>query len=393
MARTVFPSSDWDVVQGDDTVMEPYEPFVTEDRSFRDSGAAAAGPFFHEDDRARAVSASLPWRRPKSAMFAHDNIQAFSQRMDDCAIDELSETAGSARPSTRSQSHGASGSFKGLFRRASVSLKGMIHRRPSISTEKTIYEDRPRSPRPMTAQSTWNRLRRATSFRHPPSVYDIDPAYKPFQISQQYAHSSYLPVPGLGHEPPVIPRNTGAAAKASAAMQNEYLARQGLQNRWLHATASEDGNDRESGIGISVTLSGTSEEAAGIEALDAEDGHISRIDFVTRLPSELAIHVLAYLDAAALAHVSAVSCSWRKVAADQHIWRESCLREMASTYATSGAIQPNTGRGIPKVLPSSDWKQIYRARKELNQRWKTGKARPVYLNGHTDSIYCLQFDE
>jgi hypothetical protein len=29
----------------------------------------------------------------------------------------------------------------------------------------------------------------------------------------------------------------------------------------------------------------------------------------------------------------------------------------------------------------------------LNDRWKTGKARAVYLNGHTDSIYCLQFDE
>jgi F-box and WD-40 domain protein 1/11 len=204
-------------------------------------------------------------------------------------------------------------------------------------------------------------------------------------------NDSQVPIPGLGDEPPVIPRNTGAAAKAAAAMQNEFFARQGLHNRWLHTPSSEDGNDRESGIGISVTVPDAGTDAADEDV--AGDAFISRIDFVTKLPSELAISVLAYLDAAALAKAVTVSHGWNKIASNQHIWRESCLREMGTTFATSGPVKANSGLGVPKVLPSSDWKQIYRAKQELERRWKAGKAQPVYLNGHSDSIYCLQFDE
>lgn len=121
--------------------------------------------------------------------------------------------------------------------------------------------------------------------------------------------------------------------------------------------------------------------------------NISRLDFISQLPLELAIHVLACLDALALSRASSVSRTWNKICANQHVWRESCLREMTTTYATSGAVKPNTGFGIPKNLPTSDWREIYRAKHELNQRWKLGKAQPIYLNGHKDSIYCVQFDE
>jgi hypothetical protein len=29
----------------------------------------------------------------------------------------------------------------------------------------------------------------------------------------------------------------------------------------------------------------------------------------------------------------------------------------------------------------------------LERNWLEGAAEPIYLNGHTDSIYCVQFDE
>lgn len=78
---------------------------------------------------------------------------------------------------------------------------------------------------------------------------------------------------------------------------------------------------------------------------------------------------------------------------NQHIWRESFLREKTSTYATSGPIRPGRGLGVPTVRPSNNWKDIYRVRDELDRRWGAGEAKSVYLNGHLDSIYCLQFDE
>lgn len=32
-------------------------------------------------------------------------------------------------------------------------------------------------------------------------------------------------------------------------------------------------------------------------------------------------------------------------------------------------------------------------RRNLDQRWKDGKAAAIYLKGHTDTVYCVQFDE
>jgi F-box and WD-40 domain protein 1/11 len=36
---------------------------------------------------------------------------------------------------------------------------------------------------------------------------------------------------------------------------------------------------------------------------------------------------------------------------------------------------------------------MFRARKALQQRWTSGQAAAIYLEGHTDSVYCVQFDE
>lgn len=356
----------------------------------RDSGAPGAS----QDHRMRSLSLSLPWRRPKSSTFAHDDVTHLRCQMNEHAIDDSEDLHEPPHNTSRGRAHSAAHSIRGVLRRASTSLKGMVHRRPSMATEGTVQEESSSTARPTTSHSTWNRLRQATSFRHSRSLCGLDCTHDPFSDTDtQDDKSVYLPIPMQKDEPPVVPFNAGAAAKASAAMQNEFFAIQSVQNRWLNTSSSEDGNDRESGIGIVVTEPFSGSETGDTESIPPQDTTISRIDFVTKLPAELAIHVLAYLDAAALASANGVCRDWKKVVSNQHIWRESCLRETGSTYATSGPVRPGTGLGIPRVLPSNDWKQVYRVKQELEQRWKEGKARPVYLNGHTDSIYCLQFDE
>lgn len=340
-----------------------------------------------QSHRMRSFSSSLPWRRPKSSMLAQDDLRELPQQVTDLAIDDSSEIPANTSPRPRGLSHGHvphhSGGIKDMFRRASISLRGIVHRRPSIAKEEAIYEEKAAaSGRPTTSHLTFNGSRHQPTVRHSRSFYGLDYTHEPLPIPERPTHTSYHTRPGMGSEPPVIPQNTGAAAKASAAMQNEYFARQSqLQNRWLYPTLSEDNNDDESGVGIAVTLPG------------AKEAQISKVDFVAELPSELAIHILAYLDAPTLSKASLVSSWWNNVVKSNHIWRESFLRETTGTYAMSGPVRPNTGLGVPKNLPVSDWKQAYRVKKELDQRWKQGQARPVYLNGHTDSIYCLQFDE
>ncbi|KAI1121102.1 quinon protein alcohol dehydrogenase-like superfamily [Nemania abortiva] len=320
----------------------------------------------------RSASTCLPWRRQQKDDFSSSD-DSFPKGLGELAIEEEKrelEDGGSR--------HGTS--LKRKFRRASLTLMKGIVGRDRRSSEPTVdYHDY----RPTTAHSTWNRIRQATPFRHLKTSHGersvLETIHSPFTST-----FPELPVPGHGFAPPIIPQHTGAAAKASAAMQNEYLA-----FTRHHYLSTDEFNDRESGIGIAVT----STETEGDTAMN-EDSAVVRVDFIRELPQELSIQILAYLDAAQLITSSQVSRLWNRVIQDQYIWRQSFLREKTHTYATSLPVQPGTGAGVPTLRPGNDWQKIYKAKEELDRRWKIGtQARAIYLNGHLDSIYCLQFDE
>ncbi|KAI0166350.1 quinon protein alcohol dehydrogenase-like superfamily [Xylariaceae sp. FL1272] len=320
----------------------------------------------------RSASTSLPWRRhPKLVLLNGNDI---SQSFGELVIDE--------EPNDTIDGNAKGGSLlKRRFRRASLSLIRNITGRDRRSSETALdLED----CRPSTAHAAWNKLRQATAFRHPKSSYGerlgLETIHSP--LESQFPHR---PIPGHGFAPPVIPENTGAAAKASAAaMQNDFLAfmRQ-------HDQPSEDFNDYESGIGIAVTIADSESET-----LVEDASFVCTVDFIAQLPRELSVQVLAYLNAAQLGAASQVSRLWYAVIQDQYIWRQSFLRQKTHTFATGMPIQPGTGAGVPPVRPNNDWRRIYKAREDLDHRWSSGpQARAVYLNGHLDSIYCLQFDE
>ncbi|KAI3547445.1 WD repeat domain-containing protein [Colletotrichum abscissum] len=385
MSARIQILSDWALAQ-EAIYDEPSSTSAIQEDAF--DGNANARPSFQQH-RLRSMSLSLPWRRKSSIFHIEPEL---SSHLEELSLERSRSHVGPSNENSEKHGHGAhaggnggnsNGSIKGMFRRASISLKGIVHhhKRHSIGGAHGLEEPR-NDVRPGTAHanSHWHRLRQATSFRHSKTSHGPD--------SQSDASASdhcfpCLPLPGSGSAPPIIPFHTGAAAKASAAASN-----QAFQNKWLRAS-SDDFTDRESGIGITVT---------GVDSdvdveVEVQDANISRINFIAQLPVELAIQVLAHLDATALGAASRVSREWQQMVKNQHVWRESFLREKTGTYATSLPVQPGTGQGVPPINPDVNWKQIYKAKEELDQRWKEGKAKPVYLNGHLDSIYCLQFDE
>ena len=259
------------------------------------------------------------------------------------------------------------GGLKALFRRASISMKGR-ERRHSHAVEE----------RPPTA---WRRLKSAASFqRHSrflPSDYNLE---TPIDSYEKFTS----PVPGNANAPPIIPLGSGGAARATAAAQNEYYGRRSRQ--FEHLVSDEPFGDRESGIGISVTLS-----AEPVTCI--QESGISRIDFIHDLPAELAIHILSHLDLSTLHQAMLVSRRWVQVISSPQIWREVFIREMTKTYAMSKPPALGTGLGLPNFKPETDWKELYRIKQRLERNWREGEAKPCYLNGHLDSIYCVQFDE
>jgi F-box and WD-40 domain protein 1/11 len=257
------------------------------------------------------------------------------------------------------------GGIRGLLRKASISIKNR-QRRHSHAVEE----------RPQTA---WNRLKTATSFHRHSKFLSVDGEGQ-FGFEQE----PLSPVPGNGNAPPLIPRGYGgAAARATAAAQNEYFAR----NRQLFF-AEDQFEDRESGIGIAVTLV---DSRYHLDQSISSD--ISRVDFISELPAELAIQILESLDHHALRNTMLVSRRWAQISQSQHVWKKVFMREQSKTYATSAPTAAGAGLGLPSWDSDTDWRELYRVREQLRQSWMAGSAESVYLIGHLDSIYCVQFDE
>ena len=116
------------------------------------------------------------------------------------------------------------------------------------------------------------------------------------------------------------------------------------------------------------------------------------IDPLSILPEELVGHILSFLDAGSLTNAELVSHGWNQSASSYHVWREVFLAEFQEVSQIS-AVTPWSGPGLGKETFDQDWKSMWRARKALQQRWIDGYAAAIYLEGHTDSVYCVQFDE
>ncbi|OAK99588.1 WD40 repeat-like protein [Phaeosphaeriaceae sp. SRC1lsM3a] len=195
----------------------------------------------------------------------------------------------------------------------------------------------------------------------------------------------------------------GAAARQAAAAAN-----QDRQNQLRREQEHNDHTHRFlNGLLPSQTLrdDDIKDNESGVDMTCASE--IVRADSVTekkmsdpfeRLPAELATAVLSNLDAKSLVSAECVSRGWKKLASSPHVWRSVFLREYEPEVHVSPAPIQMGGTGIGgsfkgSPAPGQHWKKMYGARAEINKRWKAGTPAAIYLNGHTDSVYCCQFDE
>lgn len=205
------------------------------------------------------------------------------------------------------------------------------------------------------------------------------------------------PIPTNYASPPMIPTDSsrGSAARAAAAAQNERVT-QAKRDAEMTARFLADGigntcaddvtKDNESGVGMTCS--------SPIETNAQE----KRIDPVQFLPAELSSMILSNLDAEALTKTERLSKAWQAAASSSHVWRVVFLRKFEQEVHVSPTPIMMGGAGIgklngSKLLPGQDWKKMYQVRTTINRRWRAGTPMAIYLNGHTDSVYCCQFDE
>ncbi|KAK5954246.1 hypothetical protein OHC33_004819 [Knufia fluminis] len=178
----------------------------------------------------------------------------------------------------------------------------------------------------------------------------------------------------------------GAGARASAAAQNEALhqARATPLPPYRPRSCSfEEYRDSESGIGIVLD---------GLERSDSRTPNVLRNDPADVLAPELLEHMFSFLDASSLMDAALVSKKWRDFCQSQAVWRKVFYREYAPTRSSRILGAPRTA-GLGKNTAGQDYRKLYSVRKLIDRRWANGEAAAIYLNGHKDSVYCVQFDE
>ena len=302
-------------------------------------------------------------------------------------------TTASRRSQTLGQSikHGVS-ELKSIGRRMSVSLRGGGSRRkhildtsqsnsPSLSEpSQSSFEDRPKS-------RGW--FVRTPSARRRPSLPLLN-----FTNTEPNTlrYTIMGPIPGSATRPPILPNGGlgGADARAAAAAHNEafHATRTPplppLNPEQKRMSDPRVFRDSESGIGISL-------ESHSRRVSQNVDSDISRHDPADVIATELMENIMALLDPSALMKAASVSHRWRSLAHSQSVWRQIFLREYAPSKTVQEASR-NMAFGLGKGTRNQDWRKLFKVRRLIDRRWQNGEAAAIYLNGHKDSVYCVQFD-
>lgn len=114
-------------------------------------------------------------------------------------------------------------------------------------------------------------------------------------------------------------------------------------------------------------------------------------DFISLLPKELALSVLAFLDPRDLLRAAQTCRNWRFLADDNLLWKDKCRSAGIDNLRDFPATRRKGCRGFGNC--GSPWKQAYMRQHNIKMNWRTKPIRPPkVLKGHDDHVItCLQF--
>ena len=108
-------------------------------------------------------------------------------------------------------------------------------------------------------------------------------------------------------------------------------------------------------------------------------------DFIATLPYELAVQIMTRaVDMDMVVVLNLVSKQWATVLKDNDLWRTFYMRRWGPLSHPKKLISLQSR--------NRDWKDLFARRLKLHNNWIDGKVTARFINGHVDSVYCIQFD-
>ncbi|RKP24072.1 WD40-repeat-containing domain protein, partial [Syncephalis pseudoplumigaleata] len=125
-----------------------------------------------------------------------------------------------------------------------------------------------------------------------------------------------------------------------------------------------------------------------------------RLDFISELPSELALHVISFLDVNSLCRSAQVSRCWREtIDGEPSIWRRRllddglCRTEMEADGKLPDCQLEDRHRTALSPVTGHPYKRRYRRLYLLRANWNSGRARHLTFPAHGSNVVtCLHFD-
>jgi F-box and WD-40 domain protein 1/11 len=195
-------------------------------------------------------------------------------------------------------------------------------------------------------------------------------------------------------------RQAAAASKLSPLFPNNVWP-EDLESRRRRvgslSSAADSGADLSSYSGNSNIGCQDADGDIDMFAEMVEEPEPVKRDLLDVLPNELSIAIFELLEAQDIINCELVSKRWLALTKEMSVWRRIFLRKFdRRIYTDPPPIQVGgIGIGRPNV-PNQQWKRMYKARTLLERNWRQGAegaGKAIYLAGHTDSVYCVQFDE
>ncbi|KAI4749487.1 WD40 repeat-like protein [Aureobasidium sp. EXF-12298] len=356
-------------------------------------------------------------RRREADMFR--DVEWRSPKLDQSEREMSLKRASSAEPSQGTNTKTKQQKENGIFRKTSQKYKGLrahLHGRTRRnsgdlmegvegSVSASIPENSASSgPYHRGIQRCLNPTNRLLQSLKTPRHDTPQPANAPSPTLQSSSTMPALHYPADQQfmQPYVSATHAGEAARRAASATNAASYASNSRAFVPHYQATRDLH--RSRIGSIPGASDSGADLASNADLDVEMADIAEIvapsnkcsNPVEALPTEIVALIFAHLDPESLKASQRVAKSWSRIAKDPLIWRAQYLQQYEKqTYVSPAPIQiGGAGTGIPNQ-PMQHWELMHDARRRIDQNWTRGDqgGKGIYLAGHTDSVYCVQFDE
>jgi F-box and WD-40 domain protein 1/11 len=119
-------------------------------------------------------------------------------------------------------------------------------------------------------------------------------------------------------------------------------------------------------------------------------------DPTSALPNELFLQILEDLEVNDLEHAELVSHQWRALVASSAVWRAAFMKAYGRPPNCPPPYIQIGGAGLGSITRArgeQNWRKMIKVREEIQQNWQQNRPKAIYFEGHTDSVYCCQFDE